>query len=343
MDPQLRHPANAAAAAFATPAPQAHDDGAVHGSKGAPGLSLGARDFQQLDIAIAMPMAASSDSDSDYIAAPRSILRSRGSRPVDRTSSRISSVFGCNRRLPAAACCIARRPGKRVTFRASVEVTEYSKTFGHDRVPGDGSYLSVGLGKATWSGLLPLAPHHHGKRPDTLSYLPEEKRAGMLRASMGHDRFNEAVACHRRETAEVIRLRKEALEDSKDPPDLMPVSYQEARERALKVAAEARDAASSLGFDSLAASVALSNCAIHSTLVSPSLVIPTPVAESTGWSACLKRKHTPTSTDGGAPVASKVVCLKADARHEIDEEGCIEMQDGHLEAKLFNEASHPLR
>jgi len=305
MDPQP-HLANISAVVAAS-LPQAHDAPSCCTKEEQQSLC-----FPQLDIAISMPTDASSDSDSDYIAKPRSILKSRSTRPsVAKTASSFSSLFGCSRRLPAAACC-ARRPGKRISFCASVEVTEYSKAFGRDRVPADGSGLAVGLGKETWKGLVPLARPHHGKRVDTLPYLPEEERADLLRASIGHERFNDAIERHRDEIAEVIRLRKDALEDSKEPHEMMPLSYQEACDRALKVAAEARDVAAS--FDPLAASVAMANFAMQSKLAPPSwiataadIVVEKPPQTFT----CLKRKRQPSKE--GTPMESKAVCLKTHA------------------------------
>lgn len=45
---------------------------------------------------------------------------------------------------------------------------------------------------------------------------------------------------HRAKVLQVIRQRIEAKADDKEPPQLMPTSYQEAKDRAHKVAVEAR-------------------------------------------------------------------------------------------------------
>jgi len=193
----------------------------------------------------ATSMTASIKAPSDLSTEPRSILKKRTAKPATRNSnhSRGFSLFWCRRRLPAVPALCSRRHGKRVTFRASVEVTEYSKAIGHDSVPGDGTDLAVGLGRPTWNGLAHLSFARRAKRVDECAYLTIEQRAQQLKESMGHTRYQKAVTRHCRETAQVMQWRKEAVEDSKEPPQLMPTSYREARDRALKVAAEARAAA----------------------------------------------------------------------------------------------------
>jgi len=134
----------------------------------------------------------------------------------------------------------------------------------------------------------------------------------MLKKSMGHDRFNKAVGGHRYETAEVIQLRKEAIEDTKEPPELMPVSYQDAKDRAQKVAAEVRRTA--VTSDSLATSVAMANFALLATMVPPSvspasISTTSDIAEASQRFACLKRKRK--LSNASSPTASKSACLEA--------------------------------
>merc|ERR1711879_341174 len=73
-----------------------------------------------------------------------------------------------------------------------------------------------------------------------VNYLTEQERARMLRNSMEHRQFIKKVARHCRWTAQVIKFRADALTDEKEPLVALPQSYEEALERARKVAMEAR-------------------------------------------------------------------------------------------------------
>jgi hypothetical protein len=120
-------------------------------------------------------------------------------------------------------------------------LTTFSRAIGRDTVPGDDTDLAVGLGRPIWKGIAPMA----GKRKagwllEEHCYLTLDVRSKMLIESMGHKRSLKVMAWHRKKTKQVMKWRDESKNDSKEPAELMPGSYREARERALKVAAEAR-------------------------------------------------------------------------------------------------------
>lgn len=173
--------------------------------------------------------------------APQSILKGRTLRPSARTpAQRIQSRFSCDRRR-LTTCC-ERRPealhwqaqGHRISFYSLAEVIEYSTVIGDDVVPGDGTELAVALGNPTCQRVVPVV-RKHAKPVDEISWLTVQQRQFRLRESMGEA----SMARHCEEVAQVIEQRKESVGDSEEPQELMPVSYAQARDRALKVAAEA--------------------------------------------------------------------------------------------------------
>jgi len=150
-----------------------------------------------------------------------------------------SFPFCCHRRPRVAH--FVRRQGKRITFQNSIEVVKFSVAIGRDAVPGDNTDLAVGLGRPIWKGTLPIAGKRKpGWQLEDHCYLRVESRSKMLMESLGQSRSLEVMSLHRKKTRQVIRWRAEAMNDSKTPPELMPRSYHEARERAAKVAAEVR-------------------------------------------------------------------------------------------------------
>jgi len=176
-----------------------------------------------------------SASDSDVL---RSILKCRP--PPQKSALRFTSAIFCPRRHVR---CV-RQSGKRITFQDSIEVTEFSRAVGHDAVPADETELAIGLGRPVRKCLAPLAAKKKPRRRvEEHCYLPLELRAKLLAEVMGRKRSRKVIALHCKKTKQVIMWRKEANQDSKEPAELMPGSYQEAQERAWKVAAEARAAA----------------------------------------------------------------------------------------------------
>lgn len=173
--------------------------------------------------------------------APQSILKGRTPRPSARTpAQKIQYRFSCDRRR-LTTCCERRKEslhwqaqGHRISFYSLAEVIEYSTVIGHDVVPGDGTELAVALGSPTCQRVVPVV-RKHAKPVDEVSWLTVQQRQFRLRESMGEA----SMARHCEEVAQVIEQRKESVGDSEEPQELMPVSYAQARDRALKVAAEA--------------------------------------------------------------------------------------------------------
>jgi len=169
---------------------------------------------------------------------PRSILKPRSVKPIKQMPLH-SFPFCCHRRPRVAH--FVRRKGKHITFQNSIEVVKFSRAIGRDAVPGDNTDLAVGLGRPIWKGSLPIAgKRKRGWQLEEHCYLQLESRSKMLMEAMGQRRSLEVMAWHRKKTRQVIRWRAEAMNDSKSPPEMMPRSYREAKERALKVAAEVR-------------------------------------------------------------------------------------------------------
>lgn len=206
-----------------------------------PGLLLGA-ETDDNDASSATSVTPASDSD-----VPRSILKPRSLRPPPQRPSPAKQVVRfCRRQLPLGLRC-ARRSGRRITFQGLVEVTEFSRAVSHDAVPGDHTDLAVGLGRPVGEGLLPLARENRPlRRVEEHCYLPIELRTRILTEAIGQKRSHKVIALHRKRMHQTIAWRAESVtEDSflKEPHELMPTSYQQAKERAWKVAAEARAAA----------------------------------------------------------------------------------------------------
>lgn len=149
-------------------------------------------------------------------------------------------VLTARRHLCSRFLRCVRRRRKRVTFCDVAEVTEYSRTFGHHRVPTDGGELAIGLGRPICTRFAPL------QEPPAVSnlvrYFDEEGRAKLLKDSMEPGHFLKAAIRHCRQNAQVLRWRKEAVEDKKVPRTDMPYSYAEAIEQALEVSAEVQTA-----------------------------------------------------------------------------------------------------
>lgn len=138
-------------------------------------------------------------------------------------------------------------------------------------VPADGSDIPVGLGRLLRKTTLPLQGQKFPRRQvEEYCYIPEDSRVPLLTGALRRDKRRpkafrirvarrakllKTIKRHRAKVAQVIRQRIEAKADDKEPPQLMPTSYQEAKDRAHKVAVEARTAKidSLLGSDALLA------------------------------------------------------------------------------------------
>lgn len=140
---------------------------------------------------------------------------------------------GCGRR---------KRAPPRVAFCATVRVQEYSRELdGGDTVPGDGSKVSLGLGKPTRVSYAKLAePRRAGQAPiEAKAWVPSRERQRVLRASMGEKRYLRAWLRHRREVVQMLCSRHETNKDGKDIV-LMATSLQQARMQAQALSREVR-------------------------------------------------------------------------------------------------------
>jgi hypothetical protein len=289
----------------------AHDS-MVESDVQATGVSMQTGDSEDdtSESSVALPLAAVSApaSDSD---AKRSILKRRSVRPPPKPAPRQLFPIFCQRRLPQSSRC-AKRKGTRITFKAEVEVVEFSRTIAPDAVPGDDTDLAVGLGRPMLKGFAPLiSKKKPGRRIEEHCYIPFGDREKILTQAMGPKRALKVMSKHRRKTQQVMAWREEAKQDPKEPHELMPSSYQEAKERAWKVAAEARAAAAESdslfgAWGSLALEVSASLALVQpNKLVEPKeMQIEVPAPSSKGISdisphrrGIHKRKHQLISTD----------------------------------------------
>jgi len=129
----------------------------------------------------------------------------------------------------------AKRARGRVTWRRTVQVAEFARTLdGGGTVPGDGSKVTLGLGRQLRVSAAPLvARRPAGEAPiEERAWVPSCERVRLLRASMGDARYTAAWLRHREEVVRMARTRKQSNEE--DPKDrlLMPTSFKEARQRA---------------------------------------------------------------------------------------------------------------
>lgn len=138
----------------------------------------------------------------------------------------------CPRRIICAA-----RPVRRVTFCTDVRITEYRRRLdGSGGVPTDGTLVPLGLGRRARLTRAPLAPSQ--ERPSAhVTWLSSNERLRLLRRSMGGASYVHAWVRQRREVAQLQRLREQSRRDPKDQ-QLMPVSAEEARRRALDLERE---------------------------------------------------------------------------------------------------------
>lgn len=121
-----------------------------------------------------------------------------------------------------------------VSFKSTVSVREYRRLLdGGGTVPGDGSSVTLGLGRLVAKSSAPLLHDRpSNKRPiEERSWVPSGKRVHMLRKAMGDNVFFGMWARRRWEVARIKRSRKRCNSDDRDSV-LMPESVGEAEDRA---------------------------------------------------------------------------------------------------------------
>lgn len=168
--------------------------------------------------------------DSMVAKPPKSILRTqRRDKAAPRPSkswlaSLLPSSFG----------------GDRISFRRRVEVAEYARCLSRDTVPGDGTIVTMGLGRLlrrTSAALARVPPP--GKAPlEESAWLPGAERVRLLRRSMGDKRFFGAWVHSRRTTIRVLAERSQSRKNIFDQVPMASSQY-EAKMRADILATEA--------------------------------------------------------------------------------------------------------
>lgn len=121
-----------------------------------------------------------------------------------------------------------------VSFKSTVSVREYRRLLdGGGTVPGDGSSVTLGLGRLVAKSIAPLLHDRPpSQRPiEERSWMPSSKRVRMLRQSMGDNVFFGLWARRRWEVARIKRSRKRCNSDDTDCA-MMPESSGEAEGRA---------------------------------------------------------------------------------------------------------------
>mmetsp|Transcript_61020 Transcript_61020/g.145398 ORF Transcript_61020/g.145398 Transcript_61020/m.145398 type:complete len:319 (-) Transcript_61020:22-978(-) len=139
--------------------------------------------------------------------------------------------------------CHKRRvatPSKRITFAGAVSVTEFARRLdGGGTIPGDGSKVTLGLGKPLkrTTVTLPGDRHKGGKPIEERAWLPTEQRIRLLRAAMGDARYFKAWVQHRKDWHQICNSRREENTHFQDRA-YMPSSLAEAKQRAKALAKE---------------------------------------------------------------------------------------------------------
>lgn len=145
------------------------------------------------------------------------------------------------RKLAALGCRLRRRsgPGSRgVGFQPSVRVLSYPrKLCGGDGVPTDGSTIALGLGGVATENQVALSSGPRGVPSDRMSWMPAEMRERVLADAMGPQSFASAQAELQPEMMQLLSLRRDTTEDSKDVA-MMPQSMEEAIARARQLTEE---------------------------------------------------------------------------------------------------------
>jgi len=129
---------------------------------------------------------------------------------------------------------------KHISFSPVVSVTEFTRCLdGGGTIPGDGSKVTLGLGKPHRRLTVPLAPcQDNGAVPiEERAWLPTPQRVRLLRAAMGDAKYFHSWRRHRRDWHHICKSRQQSNADAQDQL-LMPTSYTEACKRARALSRE---------------------------------------------------------------------------------------------------------
>jgi hypothetical protein len=128
-----------------------------------------------------------------------------------------------------------------VKFKEVVNVTEFSRRLGGDVVPGDGTIVTMSLGKPVARTTIPLAAEPSPGRPsiEERAWVPCHERVKLLKKAMGAKRYFASWHRHRYLIQQIRASRKRTNADKVDF-QYMPTSLREAQERAKKISSEVK-------------------------------------------------------------------------------------------------------
>lgn len=141
-------------------------------------------------------------------------------------------------------------------FHHRLVVYEYTRQLcGGQGVPGDGSLVSLGLGKQARQITAALPEDKPKKGPvEETAWVPSNDRVTLLKASMGAAAYIKAISRHTHDIAAIHERRQSTNSDEKDRA-LMPRSMDDARQRAIKVQCEVDEVRVALKLDDIKASL----------------------------------------------------------------------------------------
>lgn len=143
-----------------------------------------------------------------------------------------------------------------MTFRDTVNVQEFKRKLDGGGTVPLGCKVSLGLGRKARSSEQPLAAASAAatrrRIEEGCTFVPGVQRQRLLRRAMGDAKYFKAWLTHRREVQQILRSRTESREDGKDKfPMLCPEEARQRamqlREEAVKLAAEVKEQAASMG------------------------------------------------------------------------------------------------
>lgn len=148
----------------------------------------------------------------------------------------------------------------------TVRVQEFARELdGGGTIPGDGTKVSLGLGRPTRATSQSLGGPYgstDARAIEERTWVPSEQRMRMLRSAMGDAGFGRALLQHLEEYDSIQRSRAQCEEDGEDQLP-MPTSMREAHARAADLSKEMRH---SRGQAAAAASSSESTAAVAAAL-----------------------------------------------------------------------------
>jgi len=159
------------------------------------------------------------------------------------TGFRMLPALFCKRRAATKRRCKLGGGRHRLTFQPQIHVTEFKRVLdGGATVPGDGTHITLGLGRPLRSQTVPLAPPRLADQPPQVpieesAWVQPKQRERLLRRAMGDGRYFRAWSRRRIEVRRIKASRQESNSTAVDQ-ELMPTSFQEAWMRAEALAHE---------------------------------------------------------------------------------------------------------